>query len=345
MRPRSAPLALSLIVVVAVARAAVAAESPNFNVEPPGERILALRSGETGMDAVLALSSARGLVVIDTGIPPTPLKEHRAGLEEVLGRKDFIYDINRHFHYGHADGNQVFSEATVIGSEGTRQRIIEWNTTRDAFVAIRRNRLAAWTQQAAQAQAGSEQERRLRDLVANYTPATEDVAGEDFIFVPPTITLLLSHTPWQAEQASVAGVGLMLCGHTHGGQVWAFSYLVADRYPLPQGRHEVDGMTVIISRGTGARGPRMRLWRPGEIVRVTLRAASAQQPRETASAIAPRIPVPLWPERGHPWHRGEVSLAASVSTGTGSDTSCPTRTAVSAAAGAGGRSRWDEGPP
>ena len=56
-------------------------------------------------------------------------------------------------------------------------------------------------------------------------------------------------------------------------------------------------------------------------------------------ALAGTAPV------GHPWHRGEVSLAASVSTGTGSDTSCPTRTAVSAAAGAGGRSRWEEGPP
>jgi hypothetical protein len=35
-------------------------------------------------------------------------------------------------------------------------------------------------------------------------------------------------------------------------------------------------MTVIVSRGTGTWGPRMRLWQPGEIVRVTLRAASAE---------------------------------------------------------------------
>jgi hypothetical protein len=93
---------------------------------------------------------------------------------------------------------------------------------------------------------------------------------------PAGATVLLSHTPWQAEQAAAAGVGLMLCGHTHGGQVWPFSYLVARRYPLLQGRHEVDGMAVIVSRGAGTWGPRMRLWRPGEIVRVTLRAASAE---------------------------------------------------------------------
>ena len=38
------------------------------------------------------------------------------------------------------------------------------------------------------------------------------------------------------------------------------------------GRYEIDGMSVIVCRGTGTWGPRMRLWRPGEIVKITLRA-------------------------------------------------------------------------
>jgi len=88
---------------------------------------------------------------------------------------------------------------------------------------------------------------------------------------PPGVTILLSHAPRQAEKAAVAGVGLMLCGHTHGGQIWPFGYLVHHFYPLLEGRYEVDGMTVIVCRGTGTWGPRMRLWRPGEILRVTLR--------------------------------------------------------------------------
>ena len=37
------------------------------------------------------------------------------------------------------------------------------------------------------------------------------------------------------------------------------------------GRFEMDGMPFIVSRGTGTWGPRMRLWSPAEIVRVTLR--------------------------------------------------------------------------
>jgi predicted MPP superfamily phosphohydrolase len=87
---------------------------------------------------------------------------------------------------------------------------------------------------------------------------------------PPGATILLSHTPWQAERASSAGVGLMLCGHTHGGQIWPFGYLIRMIYPLLEGRYEVAGMTAIVCRGTGTWGPRMRLWRPSEILRVTL---------------------------------------------------------------------------
>ncbi len=88
---------------------------------------------------------------------------------------------------------------------------------------------------------------------------------------PPGATILLSHTPWQAEKAAGEGVGLMLSGHTHGGQIWPFGYLVQKRYPLLEGRYEVNGMTVIVCRGTGTWGPRMRLWHPGQILRVTLR--------------------------------------------------------------------------
>ncbi len=87
---------------------------------------------------------------------------------------------------------------------------------------------------------------------------------------PPGVTILLSHKPLLADRAAHAGVGLMLCGHTHGGQIWPFGYLVQQQYPLLAGKYIVDGMSVIVCRGTGTWGPRMRLWRPGEILRITL---------------------------------------------------------------------------
>ncbi len=89
---------------------------------------------------------------------------------------------------------------------------------------------------------------------------------------PSGATILLSHTPWRMEEAAKEGVGLMLSGHTHGGQIWPFGYLVRLFYPLLEGRHIVSGMTIIVSRGTGTWGSRMRLWRRGEILRITLRS-------------------------------------------------------------------------
>lgn len=109
--------------------------------------------------------------------------------------------------------------------------------------------------------------RRRRRLEGD--PIARAVTGH-----PPGAVILLSHTPWQAEKAARAGVGMMLSGHTHGGQIWPFGHLVRRRYPLLNGRYLVNGMTVIVSRGTGTWGPRMRLWQPGEILRVTLRSAS-----------------------------------------------------------------------
>jgi len=113
----------------------------------------------------------------------------------------------------------------------------------------------------------------VEDLTANHRsglggdPVSKALEGR-----PAGITILLSHTPWQAEKAAAAGAGLMLSGHTHGGQIWPFGYLVRRVYPMLEGRYDVDDMTVIVCRGTGTWGPRMRLWRPGEILRVTLRA-------------------------------------------------------------------------
>ncbi|MBU0464032.1 MAG: metallophosphoesterase, partial [Proteobacteria bacterium] len=100
----------------------------------------------------------------------------------------------------------------------------------------------------------------------NSDPISKALAGR-----PPGAVILLSHTPWQTKKAASAGVGLMLSGHTHGGQIWPFGYLVRKRYPLLEGRYKVDGMTAIVCRGTGTWGPRMRLWHPGQILRVTLR--------------------------------------------------------------------------
>ncbi len=90
---------------------------------------------------------------------------------------------------------------------------------------------------------------------------------------PPGACILLKHAPSLADRAERAGAGLMLSGHTHGGQIWPFSYVTRAIFPLVEGEYDVGKMKVIVCRGTGTWGPRMRLWRRSQILRVTLRTS------------------------------------------------------------------------
>jgi hypothetical protein len=87
---------------------------------------------------------------------------------------------------------------------------------------------------------------------------------------PGGATIFLCHSPWEAEKAAALGADLMLSGHTHDGQIWPFKYLVRLMYPYVSGRYAVNGMTLIVSRGTGFWGPPMRLFKRAELTLITL---------------------------------------------------------------------------
>lgn len=106
----------------------------------------------------------------------------------------------------------------------------------------------------------------------NLIPDTTDSVAQVLAGRPSSsATIFLSHRPQGAEEAAAAEVGLMLSGHTHGGQLWPFTYISGPANSLLAGKYIINGMPVIVSRGTGTWGPRMRLWYPGEILRIVLR--------------------------------------------------------------------------
>jgi len=91
---------------------------------------------------------------------------------------------------------------------------------------------------------------------------------------PEGASVLLSHTPLETQRAASAGIDLMLSGHTHEGQIWPFTYLVKLAFPIMSGRYRVQDMTAIVCRGTGTWGPRMRLFKRSELLRITVRSKS-----------------------------------------------------------------------
>jgi hypothetical protein len=89
---------------------------------------------------------------------------------------------------------------------------------------------------------------------------------------PALPIILLAHDPNTFKRASQSGVDLQLSGHTHGGQIWPFRWLVRLAVPFVAGRYARNGAELYVSRGTGFWGPPMRLFAPAEITELTLRA-------------------------------------------------------------------------
>jgi predicted MPP superfamily phosphohydrolase len=90
--------------------------------------------------------------------------------------------------------------------------------------------------------------------------------------------VLLDHQPRNAAQAAARGVALQLSGHTHGGMILGLDRLVARaNNGFVSGRYTVDGMTLYVNNGTALwPGFALRLGRPSELTRITLRSASPQ---------------------------------------------------------------------
>jgi uncharacterized protein len=89
--------------------------------------------------------------------------------------------------------------------------------------------------------------------------------------VPPDApTLLLAHQPKFVEHLEGFSPSLILSGHTHGGQIWPFNYLVKlvqpyvkGLYPLVENRH------IYVNSGIGFWGPPMRLGSQAEITSIS----------------------------------------------------------------------------
>ncbi|WP_420309515.1 metallophosphoesterase [Streptomyces sp. YS-B37] len=94
---------------------------------------------------------------------------------------------------------------------------------------------------------------------------------------PDLPVLLLAHQPKFVDRAAAAGIDLQLSGHTHGGQIWPFHYLVRLDQPALAGLTHHGARTLLYtSRGTGFWGPPFRVFAPSEITLLVLR--SHQEP-------------------------------------------------------------------
>ncbi|UCE88022.1 MAG: metallophosphoesterase [Deltaproteobacteria bacterium] len=89
---------------------------------------------------------------------------------------------------------------------------------------------------------------------------------------PERPVVLLAHDPSTFRRARRHPVDLQISGHTHGGQIWPFVYLVRLVIPWVAGHYRSGEAQLYVSRGTGFWGPPMRILAPAEITEIVLRA-------------------------------------------------------------------------
>jgi len=105
-----------------------------------------------------------------------------------------------------------------------------------------------------------------------FDPAHRSDPAEALRGAPADVNtrVLLAHQPRTAHAAAEAGYTLQLSGHTHGGQIFPWNFLVRLQQPFTAGLAKLGGLWVYTSRGTGYWGPPKRLGAPSEITRVRL---------------------------------------------------------------------------
>lgn len=114
---------------------------------------------------VAALSTARGIVVIDTNLSRSADVRIRRAIEQAFGRKDFKYLINTHFHHDHTCGNQVYADATIIGHRTTPEGM-KGQLTGEGLVKNRdefRSMVQDWGERQKKAAPGSRDELFFRE--------------------------------------------------------------------------------------------------------------------------------------------------------------------------------------
>jgi uncharacterized protein len=201
------------------------------------------RVNDLGADVVCHLG--------DIADGPVDLREKQAGpLASVEAASARVYVTGNHEYFSEAQGWLDYMESIGWAALHNRHVIVERGGDR---------LIVAGVDDATAKSSG------IRGHGANLEAA---LAGADRALP----VLLLAHQPKQVTRAVRAGVDLQVSGHTHGGQIWPFNYLVRLDQPVVHGlsRHG-ERTQLYTSRGTGFWGPPFRVFAPSEITLLTLR--------------------------------------------------------------------------
>ncbi|MFG1805140.1 metallophosphoesterase [Streptomyces sp. NPDC049040] len=183
---------------------------------------------------------------------PVQRREQSAPLGTIRSRLAKVYVTGNHEYFGEAQG--WLDRMAELGWEPLHNRHVVVERGGDALV------LAGVDDVTAESSGLAGHRANLEGALADSDPDRP--------------VLLVAHQPKYVTQAAAAGIDLQISGHTHGGQIWPFNFLVRIDQPVVHGlsRHG-ERTQLYTSRGSGFWGPPFRVFAPSEITLLTLRSA------------------------------------------------------------------------
>ncbi len=175
------------------------------------------------------------------------LREHTAPLGQLRATHGVFFVTGNHEYYSGADA--WIAELTRLGIRVLRNERVELRNGDDVIDLAG---VDDWTSRQFGRGHGHDLPRAMH--------------GRD----PNRECVLLAHQPKSIVEAAKLGVGLQLSGHTHGGQIFPWNFLVRLQQPYVAGLHRHEDAYIYVSRGTGYWGPPMRVGIPAEIAHFTL---------------------------------------------------------------------------
>lgn len=191
MRPSDVASGVLALALSAAPIAAGPEREIPIEVRRLSDRVVVLTDPTLGGNNVVALASTRGLVVVDTSGAPAIAARMRAEIEGAFGRRDFAVVVNTHEDFDHVSGNQVFTDATLVGHERCRAALEGFKARSEAViedrVAWQRQHLAGTVQRLETMAPGSDEAIEARRSIAR-SEALIELMAEGVDFTPPVLT-------------------------------------------------------------------------------------------------------------------------------------------------------------
>jgi glyoxylase-like metal-dependent hydrolase (beta-lactamase superfamily II) len=197
------------------ATAGPAPESPfNIDVVRLSPRV-GVFYGDPWTNAVVAIASQKGIVVVDAPFSKTITRGFRDAIGKEFNRNDFACLINTHEDMCHIGGNEAFADVPIVGHASVRDKmqkwagdpqwITGWRKTGERDLASKKERLLKTGPRALEEPGFADYEKCWRLILADYST--------NCVLVPPAVT-------FDHEMALYLGditVRLTYYGCAHGG--------------------------------------------------------------------------------------------------------------------------------